>query len=155
MIRIKCKTPSTGCIKNFTVPSLGTAWTVVAEAPDFSVPDTRKLYVARDQTDDSRAIRPGEIFFMTPFFARNKSQSACWVEVKLVLENGTTVDCPGRMTIPAGDTALIPVQGRSLLKRDHTSSAGDTIQMRAETAGSLDLWGTGEEKPSSEHTYEV
>ena len=151
MIRIKCKTPSTGKPKNYTAIGVGTTWTTLAEAPDFSVTDTNNIY-APDPADPNRGIRPGEIFFLTPIYARNHSDADCWIEVRLASENGgNAIECPGRMNVPAGDTALIPVQGRSLLKRVATNNRGDRLEVRAEIEGVIDLWATAEEKPSAEH----
>jgi hypothetical protein len=151
MSRIHCKTPSTGRPVNLTVTNLGTGWITLAEAPDFSVPDASNIFAARDPLDGNRAIRAGEIFFMTPIYARNKSGTDCWIEVRLMQENGAIVECPGRMLVPGGDTALVPVQGRSLIKRGATNTSGDRLQVRAQTASALDLWATAEEKPSAEH----
>ena len=151
MPRIHCKTPSTGRPVNLTVADLGADWITLAEAPDFSVPDASNIFAARDPLDGNRAIRAGEIFFMTPIYARNKSAADCWIEVRLLQENGSVVECPGRMLVPAGDTALVPVQGRSLVKRGAANPSGDQLQARAQTAAALDLWATAEEKPSAEH----
>lgn len=151
MSRIHCKTPSTGRPVNLTVSNLGTGWVTLAEAPDFSVPDASNIFAARDPLDGNRAIRAGEFFFMTPIYARNKSGADCWVETRLLQENGAIVECPGRMLVPAGDTALVPVQGRSLIKRGATNTSGDRLQVRAQTSMALDLWATAEEKPSAEH----
>jgi len=163
-MRTKCKTPSTGRTVNYTASALGTAWQTLAEAPDFSVPDNSNIFPSRDLGDPSRGIpadlnrgiRAGEIFFMTPMFAHNFSTTDCYVYVQLVEEADSlgrirTTACPGRMLVPAGDTALVPIQGRSLLKRIATNNLGDQLQVRAERAGALDLWVTGEEKPSAEH----
>jgi len=164
--RIKCKVPSTGYTKNYTSCTrdngtitqtlLEGEWVTIMEAPDYSVPDTRLIYPARDPDDNGRAIRPGETFVMTPIFARNTSESASFeVYAELVLE-GTIVGipCPGKMIIPAGDTVMIPVQGRSLLKRNKDSEFGDRIRLRTNTgaAGFIYVWGSGEEKLSAEHT---
>ena len=151
--RITCKTPSTGRPYNFTLPSVGTGWTTLAEAKDFSVPDSSNTFPAtRDPADSTnRAIRPGEIFFMTPLYVRNKTSLACDIEVRLQLENGTYIECPGLMTVPGNDTAMVPIQGRSLLKREYLGTSGDRLQVRASRPGVLDLWVTAEEKPSAEH----
>ena len=151
MSRIKCKTPSTGRPVNFTSNSVGTEWSVFAQAPDFSVPDNSNLFPDRDPTDTSRGIRAGEIFFLTPIYARNKTDLDCWIEVRLVTESGVIIECPGRMIVPAGDTALVPVQGRSLVKRNANGTTGDRMQVRIQTAYAIDLWSTAEEKPSAEH----
>jgi hypothetical protein len=151
MARITCKTPSTGRPVNVVSSVIGTGWTTLVSAPDFSVPDTSRVYPQRD-TDTSRGIRPGEIFFLTPLFARNISTTQdCWVEVRILDEAGNAYECPGKMLVPADDTALIPIQGRSLLKRNAASSLGDRLQIRAETANLIQVWGSGEEKPSAEH----
>jgi hypothetical protein len=151
MTRIHCKTPSTGRTLNYVATNVGTAWLTLAEAPDFSVPDASNVFADRDSADANRTIRPGEVFFMTPVYARNKGSSACWIEARLMLESGVAIECPGRMMIPAGDTALIPLQGRSLLKRIALGANGDRLQVRAQTESSLDVWASGEEKPSAEH----
>ena len=151
MTRINCKTPSTGRAVNLTMANVPVVWTTLAEAPDFSVPDTSAVYPARDPLDINRAIRVGEIFFMTPIYVRNKSANACWVEARLLREDGSIFECPGLMQIPSGDTAMVPMQGRSLLKRNASGVNGDMFQVRAQTAACLDIWGSGEEKPSAEH----
>ena len=174
MIRIYCKTPSTGKFINYynnNIPM--NTWVTIAEAPDFSVPDARKLYKDRDPTNTAgRGIRPGEIFFMTPIFVRNIStlneQILCTIDVRIVpegtyanatAETAAAIQCPGLMTIPATDTTMIPVQGRSLFKRDYLSDKGDRIQIKAtsdtEVSRLIQLWATGEEKASSEHIYET
>jgi hypothetical protein len=130
---------------------LGVDWFSLAEAPDFSVPDAGNIFPDRDPLDPNRAIRPGELFFMTPLYVRNKSIIDCWIEVRLMLENGITIECPGLVIVPAGDTALIPIQGRSIINRNYLSLAGDRLQVRAQIANALDLWATAEEKPSAEH----
>lgn len=150
-MRIICKTPSTGRPMNFTATNITQEWMTVAEAPDFSVPDTSNVFPDRDPTDDGRAIRPGEIFFLTPFYVRNKSEDLCWVEARLVLEDETEIECPGRIDILPGDTAVIAVQGRSLVKRDALGAVGQRLQLRSQTPNVLDAWGSGEEKLSAEH----
>lgn len=151
MARITCRTPSTGKSLSLFLQSVPTAWTTFAEAPDFSVPDSSEKYDVRDPLDAARAIRPGEIFFLTPISARNKDSVARWVEAKIVYEDASEV-LLGRVEVPANDTVFLPFQGRSLLKRDDTAANGDRVQIRAETATSFDVHGAAEEKLSSEHS---
>lgn len=159
MARIRCKTPSTGTIRNYTLRDIVTPettdWVTIAEASDFSVPDARRVYSSRDPSDVGRGIRPGELFFMTPIFVRNITTEVCEIDVRLILENGTAIACPGKMIVPPDDTALVPVQGRSLLKRDYLSTIGDRLQIRANINNSIEVWATAEEKPSAEHTLET
>jgi len=148
--RITCKTPSTG--KSFIVgqANVSTTFTTIAEAPDFSVPDPSENFTTRDPLDSSRAIRPGEIFFVTPLSAKNKSANLIWVEVRLFTEANTAIEY-GRVTVPPGDTAFIPVQGRSLFKRIAAGINGDRLQVRAEANNVFDVWSAAEEKLSAEH----
>ena len=151
MARITCRTPSTGRALSLFINEVPIAWTTFAEAPDFSVPDSSEKFAERDPLDSARAIRPGEVFFLTPVAARNTDSVTRWVETKLITENGTEV-LLGKVEVPAGDTAFLPLEGRSLLKRVADGTNGDRIQVRAETATSFDIWAAGEEKLSSEHS---
>jgi len=151
MARITCRTPSTGKALSLYIEDVPTAWTTLVEAPDFSVPDSSEKYPARDPLDASRAIRPGEIFFLTPVSARNKDTVTRWIEIKLLTEDASEI-LMGRIEVPAGDTAFLPLQGRSLFKRTAGGANGDRIQLRAETAISFDVHGAAEEKLSSEHS---
>lgn len=150
MSRIKCRTPSTGKPIRIALSNVTTEFSTIAEAPDFSVPDESIKFPVRDPLDAARAIRPGEVFFLTPLAARNKSANTRWLDVILVTEDGVTIDF-GRIRVPAGDTAFIPVQGRSLFKRMSNAANGDRIQVRAEAADSFDIWASAEEKLSNEH----
>lgn len=150
MTRITCRTPSTGKPIRVTYENVPTDYVTIAEAPDFSVPDTSNKYEERDPVDDTRAIRPGEVFFLTPLSARNKDVVTRWIETRMITENGFTIEL-GRVEVPAGDTVFIPTQGRSLLKRLPNATNGDRFQIRAESADIFDVWAAAEEKLSSEH----
>jgi hypothetical protein len=150
MARITCRTPSTGRSIRSSLINVGTDFTTIAEAPDFSVPDTSRRFDVRDPLDDNRAIRSGEVFFLTPLAAINKTSQTRWIEVRLLTEEGEIVSF-ARVDVPANDTAFIPLQGRSLFKRNPNASAGDRIQIRAENPDVFDVWGSAEEKLSNEH----
>lgn len=152
MPRITCSQPSTGKPINVALSDLGTAWTTIAEAPDFSVPDpSQQAYAVRDPLDASRGIAVGEVFFLTPLLARNLAGASRWIEVRLLLENGTENDAMGRFIVPAGETVSIPMQGRSLVKRNAAGSNGDRLQVRAEAAASFDVWAAANEQAAAEH----
>lgn len=151
MARITCRTPSTGKPIRVILANVGITYTTIAEAPDFSLPDSSNKFETRDPVDPSRAIRPGEIFFLTPLAARNKDTETRWIEVQLLTEDGVTISF-GKVEVPAGDTAYIPLQGRSLFKRDSNAVNGDRIQIKAETGSVFDVWASAEEKLSNEHT---
>jgi len=150
MSRITCKTPSSARPLSISVVDLGTGWQSIAEAPDFSVPDTSNAFPVRDPTDSDRAIRPGEVYLTTPIAAKNKTTSTTWIDVKMVTETGIEVNF-GRVSVPGTETSFIPVQGRSLLKRISTSTNGDRLFIRAQTSATFDIWLAAEEKLSSEH----
>lgn len=151
MTRIVCRTPSTGKGLRITKNNVTTTFQTIAEAPDFSVPDASVKYPSRDPLDPGRAIRPGEVFFLTPLAAKNKDTFDRWIEIKLVTEDGITIEI-GRVEVPAGDTAYIPLQGRSLFKRGPTNTNGDIIQVRAQVSSMFDVWTAAEERLSSEHS---
>lgn len=151
MARITCRTPSTGKPLRIAAFDVANTFITIAEAPDFSVPDASEKYEDRDPLDVSRAIRPGEIFFLTPIAARNKDTTTLWIEARLLTEDGDIIEF-GRVEVPGNDTAFIPTQGRSLFKRTATNTNGDRLQIRAETAASFDVWASAEEKLSSEHS---
>lgn len=150
MTRIVCRTPSTGKGVRIAESGVANTFVTIAEAPDFSVPDASSKFPVRDPNDPSRAIRPGEIFFLTPLAVKNKDTVDRWIEIVLVTEDSVTIEM-GRIEVPAGDTAFIPLQGRSLYKRTANNSTGDTIEVRAEVSSVFDVWAAAEERLSSEH----
>ena len=154
MARIKCRQPSTGKPVNFSNTSLGTDWYLLAEAPDFSVPDPSFAnYTNRDSPDNTRGIAPGEIFFLTPLVAKNVTGGTDWIEVRFRAEGGTANnDAFGRIVVPAGESVAIPIQGRSLVKRSGSASAnGDILYVRAGNTASFHVWISGNEQASAEH----
>jgi hypothetical protein len=153
MARITCRTPSTGKPLSISVSNVSITYETIAEAPDFSVPDAAGNFPDRDPVDNTRAIKPGEVFFLTPMSVRNKSNTRTWIETRIYTESNTYVEF-GKVNVPAGDTAFIPLQGRSLFKRTANNANGDIIQVRAEFANALDIWVAAEEKLSSEHIGE-
>jgi hypothetical protein len=150
MARIKCRTPSTGKPLSINLSNVSTSYVTIVEASDFSVPDAAGNFSVRDPLDTTRTIKPGEVFFLTPLSARNKSANTVWIETQLYTESNTTINF-GRISVPGGDTVYIPLQGRSLLKRDANTANGDIIQVRAQVANTFDIWVSAEEKLSSEH----
>jgi hypothetical protein len=152
MPRITCRQPSTGKPLNIRAENVGSSFVTIAEAPDFSVPDPSGTgYTVRDPLDATRGIAPGEVFFLTPLMARNLTASARWIEVRLLTEGGTENDAIGRVAVPAGETVAIPVQGRSLVKRNAAGANGDRLQVRADAADAFDVWASADERASAEH----
>lgn len=151
MTRIVCRTPSTGKGIRIAESNVANTFITIAEAPDFSVPDASVKFPTRDPSDAGRAIRPGEVFFLTPLAAKNKDTVDRWIEVSLVTEDSDTIEI-GKIEVPAGDTAFIPLQGRSLFKRGANNTNGDTLQVRAEVSSIFDVWAAAEERLSSEHS---
>jgi hypothetical protein len=152
MTRITCRQPSTGKPISIQNNNVGTGWINIAEAPDFSVPDpSGSAYTSRD-TDTSRGIAAGEVFFLTPLVAKNVTAGTDWIEVRFRPEGGTANnDAFGRITVPAGESVAIPLQGRSLVKRDATSANGDIVYSRAGNTASFHVWASANEQASAEH----
>lgn len=155
MARIKCRQPSTGKPVNIRYENLGTSWTNIAEAPDFSVPDPSGSGYpnSRDPTDSTRGIAAGEIFFLTPLVAKNNTAGTDWIEVRFRPEDVTAAnnDSFGRITVPAGETVAIPIQGRSLVKRNVSTTSGDVLYVRAGNTASFHVWASANEQASAEH----
>jgi len=151
MPRIKCRTPSTGKPLRISLANVSTTLTTIAESPDFSVPDAAVAFSPRDPTDATRAIKPGEVFFLTPLAARNKTASLAWIETSLYTENNVRISL-ANVAVPAFDTAFIPVQGRSLFKRNANTANGDILQVKSTVNNAFDVWASAEEKLSSEHS---
>lgn len=152
MTRIYCRTPSTGYPENIILAGVPATFTTIplANAPDYSVPDPSDQYEVRDPLDPTRAILPGQIFFLTPLSATNNNATEEWIDCQLVTQDGTIIDF-GRAIVPAGDTAYIPLQGRSLLKRDPDITDGDQLQVRASTPDIFDVWAAAELSPASQN----
>lgn len=156
MTRIYCRTPSTGYPENLILADVPTSFTTIpggltgANAPDYSVPDPSNQYEVRDPLDPTRAILPGQIFFLTPLSVVNKTASDEWLECQLLTDTGDIIAF-GRAVVPAYDTAYIPLNGRSLLKRDPDSSDGDQLQVRASNVNVFDVWTAADLSPASQN----
>jgi hypothetical protein len=152
MVRIIAKTPSTGASMRLILPDVGTGWTTIAEAPDFSVSDPNVVYPARDPTDADRAIRAGEVYFTRPIVVSNKhATETCWVEFRVLRETGAVLSVPGRIVVPALDARDVTVQALVLQKLAAAATNGDRLQVRAQTAARIDLWGAAVERPVPVH----
>ena len=152
MTRIYCRTPSTGYPENLVLVDVPTLITQIpgANAPDYSVPDPSNQYEVRDPIDPTRAILPGQIFFLTPLSITNKSASQETLTVTLLQEDGTSVNF-GTATVPAGDTAYMPLNGRSLLKRDPDAANGDRLLVTASAPDVFDVWTSADLSPASQN----
>ena len=152
MTRIYCRTPSTGYPENLILADVPTSFTTIpgADAPDYSVPDPSEQYEQRDPLDPTRAILPGQIFFLTPLSVVNKTASEEWLECQLLNEAGNIIAF-GRAVVPANDTAYIPLNGRSLLKRDPDALNGDQLQVRASNSNVFDVWTSADLSPASQN----
>ena len=162
MTRIYCRTPSTGYSESLYLENVPVTPTTLeggisgADAPDYSVPDPSNQYEVRDPLDPTRAILPGQIFFLTPLSATNKTGSDESITVLLLLEDGVTTINVGTAVVPAGDTAYIPLNGRSLLKRTgNATDNGDRLQVFSTGANVFDVWAAAELSPASQNLGNV
>lgn len=151
MPRITCATPAPGKQLRITAVGVGAGWTTIAEAPDFSLPDPSGVFSPRDPADAERYIAPGVVSFLRPIIVRNRDTVERWVEFQLLDEAGQAFAVPGLFSVPPAASVLVPVQGLDLLKRVAAGANGDRLQVRAETAGMIDLWGAAQETISEEH----
>lgn len=142
MTRITTGQPATSRPDLIAVEGLDTSWTTVAEAPDYSVPDTTVRWPNdRDPSDGDRRIASGQALLSTPIYAHNRDTEEQWVEFRIVAEDGTTA-MQARVTIPPGDTYSHPIAGITLTKTQIGTSNGDRLQMRAEAEDVIDVTAT-------------
>jgi hypothetical protein len=153
MSRIYCRTPSTGYPENLVLANVPATTTTIpgADCPDYSVPDPANQYEQRDPLFPERAILPGQIFFLTPLSIVNKSGNQETLTVTLLQESGNIINF-GTAVVPAYDTAYIPLNGRSLLKRTGNATAnGDQLQVVASVANVFDVWTSAELSTASQN----
>lgn len=161
MSRIVCRTPSTGYPETLYLVDVPVTMTTLdggltgADAPDYSVPDPSNQYEVRDPSDPTRAILPGQIFFLTPLSVTNKTASDETLDVQILLEGGNTTISLGSIVVPALDTAYVPVNGRSLLKLDANSVNGDQLQVSASTGNVFDVTVSADLSPASQNLGNV
>ena len=159
--RIYCRTPSTGYPENlYSIDVSDTVFTTVgpvgpytglgANAPDYSVPDPSEQYETRDPDDSARAILPGQIFCLTPLSVTNKSVTEAYLDCQILTQDGDIINV-GRAVVPAGDTAYIPLQGRSLLKREPENDDGDQLQVMASAPNTFDVIVSADLSPASQN----
>lgn len=161
MARILTDEPSTG--KNITLAAknLGTDWTTLCEAPDFSVPASGNDVGITDPADDERELVPGEIFIGAPILCTNKDPDLpFWVEFRVVLETDTptptdtdsaVLSVTPKVILSAAESIQIPLQGLVLLKTDTGKSYGGRLQARAELGDRIDLYGAASEAAYADH----
>ena len=124
MSRIRTDQPSTGKPVLLFIPSttnsgfVGSGWTTIAEAPDFSIPTSGDEGVVVDPSDADRELRPGEIFIETPLAVTHVSGATAWVEAQIVLQgnSGQAIPITSKVPVPSGETCYLPIQGLRLLR---------------------------------------
>lgn len=154
MPRIRTDQASSGKPLQLLIPAGGfvpSAFTTLAEAPDFSVPSTGLGGITLDPADTGRELRPGEVFIETPLACTNTDTVAQWVELQILTSSGAAVPVSPQITIPPKDAIYLPIQGLRLLKTDFTAANGDRLQIRASTGTSIKVIGSASELEAQTH----
>lgn len=159
MPRINTDQPSSGKPLLLYIPSssnsgfVNTTWTTIAEAPDFSIPASGDDGATADPADSGRELRPGQVFFETPLQAVNTTATTRWVELQMLLQGtgGQAIPITTRVTVPAGESVLLPIQGLRLLKTSFTATAGDRLQIRASVGSAIKVIGSAVELEALTH----
>lgn len=139
MTRINTEQPATAKSELVAIEGVSDTWETIAEAPDFSVPDTTKQWPnTRDPNDSDRRIAPGQVLIETPLMVHNRDTDRCTMTVRTHLEDGTTA-IQVAVEIPPGETYSHPLPGQTLTKRDQTATNGDRIEVQAARPDALDL----------------
>lgn len=123
-------------------------WHTIISAPDFSVPP-------RDVDIPTRTIAPGLIVLGTPLILSNTTGALVKVDVRVFDEAGNGFRFATNVAIDAYDTALVPVQGQLLVKRDPDSAEGDRLQARADTENAVDVFIACYEREAGQHDPKI
>jgi hypothetical protein len=136
--------PSSGTTVIVAIEDLGDAWTA-ALAPDyFSIPMRNRDTAVLDPADSNRELVPGEIFIRVPLLCCNKATDTRSIDAKIERADGTTCVLVQGMKVPAGETAVITVQGQFLIQLvSSTVPPADTLFLKADVAGAFDVSGAG------------
>lgn len=121
-------------------------WTVLADAPIYSVPDTTFDWPdSRDPDDAGRRMQPGQIVFVSPLFFHNTDTVEHLLELQIRTESGSTY-MQASVTIPPSDTYAHPIGGLYLTKTGLDDGAGDRLEARTDTptAGLIHVTGAAE-----------
>ena len=154
MPRILTDQPSTGKPIVLAVAAfVPTTWTTIAEAPDFSVPGTGDEGATPDPLDADRELRPGEVFIESPLIATNLTGTTRWVEAQIVLQgtSGSEIVVAPRIPVPPNTSVYLPLQGLRLLKTDFAATVGARLQVRAEAATAIKIYGSAVELEAANH----
>jgi hypothetical protein len=154
MTRILTDQPSSGKPLALAVAGfVPTTATTIAEAPDFSVPSTGITGITVDPTNADRELRAGEVYLESPLIATNSTSTTRWVEVSIVMQGATgdTIVIAPQTPVPANAAIQIPVQGLRLLKTDFTATNGGRLQVRAEVASAIRVYGSAVELEALTH----
>lgn len=154
MPRIRTDQPSSGKPLQLFIPSAGfvpSTWTTLAEAPDFSIPETGDSGVTLDPSDPGRELRPGEVFLEAPLTCINQDTVTRWVELQILTQTGHSCPVTPQISIPAKESVYLPIQGLRLLKTIFTATNGDRLQIRAATGSSIKVVGSAVELEALTH----
>jgi hypothetical protein len=80
----------------------------------------------------------------------NKSVTEAYLDCQILTQDGDIINV-GRAVVPAGDTAYIPLQGRSLLKREPIADDGDQLQVMASAPNTFDVIVSADLSPASQN----
>lgn len=139
MTRINTDQAATARPQLVGLVGIPTSWTTVLEPNDYSVPDTTGTWPERDPSDGTRRIQPGQALIEAPLMFFNKDTGVAHrIDVQIVTEDGDAVQQVS-VEIPPLETYSHPAPGQILTKRDLATSSGDRLQVKADTAGVVDL----------------
>lgn len=153
-MRIKTDQPSSGRPLQLLIPSAGfvpASWTILAEAPDFSIPGSGDTGVTLDPADSGRELRPGEVFLEAPLTCINSDTTTRWVELQILTQTNHAVPVTPQISIPAKEAVYLPIQGLRLLKTSFSAANGDRLQIRASNGSSIKVIGSAVELEALSH----
>jgi hypothetical protein len=148
MPRILTDQPSSGKPLALVVPAshdcgfLSAAWTLLAEAPDFSVPGTGDAGVTLDPANPDRELRPGEVFIESPLTVSNTTGTARWAEVMIALQGiGSAYD--GAVVLDDADKSIFCVPAKANVGRIYNPVTGVVFTPDGTYPGDESAFATG------------
>ncbi len=148
MPRINTDQPSSGRPLALAVPMsndggfLSAAWTLLAEAPDFSVPGTGDPGVTVDPANADRELRPGEVFIESPLTVSNVTGTSRWVEVMVALQGiGGAYD--GAVVLNGADKSIFCIPANASIGRIYNPVTGVVSTPAGAYPGNLTSFSTG------------
>jgi hypothetical protein len=152
MPTIRTDQPSTGKPAAVRLSTLSDAGrTTLYECPNYSIPVREDEGIIVEDADGlERQIVDGEALFITPLNVTNNATAPGDIRLIIVSQDGEEFIYINWISVPAGETVQLPVQGLSLL-RQNNPPVGDTLQVEVSAGSDLSVYAMVSEAEAGTH----